>query len=208
LLIDSDKKKMIDSVSATECTGSATYCTIALECVLPSCNMNATKPAFPAISLTAAEGKQRIWSLCSFPGEVTQQRPFVGSTPKGPKKPDWKARQAAVSIGQTERTKPILAGEARQPMIERAERHELRIPLRFRPEGREDWLPGETINMSESGVLFLSEAMIELDTRLEITFQTAGDPLLHSSTRRAMVVRRTLANWPDTRLAFAVRFRA
>ena len=110
---------------------------------------------------------------------------------------------------RTERTPPILAGEARQtPMVDRAERHELRIPLRFRPEGQEDWLPGETINMSESGLLFSSEEMIEVDTRLEITFQTAGDPLLQTSTRRALIVRRTLANWPDTRPVFGARFRS
>ena len=92
--------------------------------------------------------------------------------------------------------------------MDRAERHELRIPLRFRLEGQEAWFPGETINMSESGLLFSSEEMIEVDTRVEITFQTAGDPMLQSSTRRAMVVRRTLANWPETRPLFGARFRS
>lgn len=102
-----------------------------------------------------------------------------------------------------------MAAEARQrPLIDRAERHELRIPLRFRLEGQEDWFTGETINMSESGLLFSSEEMIEVDTRLEITFQTSGNPLLKSSTRSAMVVRRTLASWPETRPVFAARFRS
>lgn len=102
-----------------------------------------------------------------------------------------------------------MAGEVGQkPMVDRAERHELRIPMRFRAEGTDDWLPAETVNMSESGVLFSSEAMIEIDTRLEITFQSVGDPMLQSSTRRAMIVRRTLANWPDTRLMFGARFRS
>lgn len=101
-----------------------------------------------------------------------------------------------------------MAGEARQtPLVDRAERHELRIPLRFRLEGNEDWFSGETINMSESGLLFSSEEMIEVDCSLEITFQTVGDPLLQSSTRRAQVVRRTLANWPETRPVFGARFR-
>ena len=116
-------------------------------------------------------------------------------------------KQSALDIG--ERTQPILAGEARhRPLMDRAERHDLRIPLRFRPEGQEDWLFGETINMSESGLLFSSEEMIEIDTRLEITFQTASDPMLQSSTRRALIVRRTLANWPETRLVFGARFRS
>ncbi|HLW54004.1 MAG TPA: PilZ domain-containing protein [Candidatus Angelobacter sp.] len=102
-----------------------------------------------------------------------------------------------------------MAGEARHtPLVERAERHQLRIPLRFRPEGTEEWFPGETINMSETGVLFCSEEMIEIEARLEITFQTTGIPMLQSSTRRAFIVRRTLANWPDTRLMFGARFRS
>lgn len=92
--------------------------------------------------------------------------------------------------------------------MERALRHELRIPLRYRLEGQQDWVQGESINMSESGILFSSNNMLEVDSLLEITFQTSGSPLLQSSTRQAMVVRRTLANWPDTRLIFGARFRS
>ena len=93
-------------------------------------------------------------------------------------------------------------------LVERAVRHELRIPLRYRLEGHQDWSQGESINMSESGILFSSNDMLEVDSRLEITFQTSGNPLLQSSTRQAMVVRRILANWPDTRLFFGARFRS
>jgi PilZ domain len=93
-------------------------------------------------------------------------------------------------------------------LVDRAVRHELRIPMRYRPEGRQDWCVGESINMSESGILFSSNEMLELDTRLEITFQTSGAPLLQSSTRQALVVRRTLSNWPETRLVFGARFRS
>lgn len=92
--------------------------------------------------------------------------------------------------------------------MERAVRHELRIPLRYRLEGHEDWSQGESINMSESGILFSSNEMLEVDSRVEITFQTFGNPLLQSSTRQALVVRRTLANWPETRLIFGARFRS
>lgn len=92
-------------------------------------------------------------------------------------------------------------------MIARATRHELRVPLRYRREGQEDWCAGETINMSQSGVLFSSNELLEIDARLEITFQTGdGNPLLERSTRHALVVRRTLNNWPETGLIFAVRF--
>lgn len=92
--------------------------------------------------------------------------------------------------------------------MERAARHELRIPLRYRLEGQQDWCQGETINMSESGILFSSNDILEVDARVEITFQTSGSPLLQSSTRQALVVRRTLANWPETRLIFGARFRS
>lgn len=95
-------------------------------------------------------------------------------------------------------------------MIARATRHEIHVPLRYRREGRGDWCAGETINMSESGLLFSSNELLEVDARLEITFQTAfqasGSPLLERSTRHALVVRRTLNNWPETRLIFAARF--
>jgi PilZ domain len=91
-------------------------------------------------------------------------------------------------------------------MVDRATRHQLRVPLRYRRAGQEDWCLGETINVSESGVLFSSDDLLELDARLEITFQMNGVPLLERSTRRAQVVRRTLNNWPETRLIFAAKF--
>jgi len=91
--------------------------------------------------------------------------------------------------------------------VERAARHELRLPLRYRLEGQEEWRPGETINMSESGLLFSTNEMLEVDDRVEITFQTLSSPLLQSSTRAALVVRRMLSNWPETRLIFGARFR-
>jgi hypothetical protein len=89
---------------------------------------------------------------------------------------------------------------------QRAERHALRIPLRYRLEGEQEWSAGETINMSESGVLFSSGTMLDVDTRVEITFQTEGIPALRSSTRVAQVVRRTLISWPETQPVFGARF--
>jgi len=91
--------------------------------------------------------------------------------------------------------------------VDRAARHELRIPLRYRLGGQEDWRQGETVNISESGLLFSSNEMLEVDASVEITFQTVGIPLLQSSTRQALVVRRMLSNWPETRLIFGAKFR-
>ena len=88
----------------------------------------------------------------------------------------------------------------------RAPRHELRIPLRYRLEGQQDWQRGEAINMSESGLLFSSNEMLELDCRVQITFQHSETPMGRSSTRIVRVVRRNLANWPETRILFGARF--
>jgi hypothetical protein len=88
----------------------------------------------------------------------------------------------------------------------RATRHELNIPLRYRLEGQDDWAAGEAINMSESGLLFSSDELLEVDSRVQITFQSMDTPQLKSSTRIARVVRRTLSNWPETRVKFGARF--
>lgn len=88
----------------------------------------------------------------------------------------------------------------------RAVRHELNIPLRYRLEGQEDWASGEALNMSESGLLFTSDQLLEIDSRVQITFQSIDTPQVKSSTRLARVVRRTLSNWPETRVKFGARF--
>ena len=89
---------------------------------------------------------------------------------------------------------------------ERALRYSLQIPLRYRRAGHHDWATGETRNLSESGLLFSAEHLLEVDTRLEITFQTASLPLLSTGTRTAQIVRRVLSNWPDTRPLFGAKF--
>jgi len=88
----------------------------------------------------------------------------------------------------------------------RAVRHELNIPLRYRLEGRQEWWPGEAINMSESGLLFSSNEMLEVDSRVQITFQGSDIPMIQSSMRLARVVRRNLSNWPETRIYFGAKF--
>lgn len=88
----------------------------------------------------------------------------------------------------------------------RAVRHELHIPLRYRLEGGQEWRPGEAINMSESGLLFSSNEMLEVDARVQITFQGPDFPMLHSGTRVVRVVRRNLSNWPETRIFFGAKF--
>lgn len=103
---------------------------------------------------------------------------------------------------------PSVANQARAERlyVDRADRREFRTPVRFRRVGSAEWLMGETINLSETGLLFTSNDLFEVDTRLEITFQTSGTPLISRSTRVARIVRRTLSNWPETRIIFAVAY--
>jgi hypothetical protein len=104
-----------------------------------------------------------------------------------------------------DKLEPSAVAEARNSG-ERAMRHELNIPLRYRLEGQENWAAGEAINMSESGLLFTSDQLLEIDSRVQITFQSVDTPQIKSSTRLARVVRRTLSNWPETRVKFGARF--
>lgn len=101
-----------------------------------------------------------------------------------------------------------LEGAAVEPRNsnDRALRHELNIPLRYRLEGQADWAAGEAINMSETGLLFSSDQLLEIDAKVQITFQSIDTPQVKSSTRLARVVRRTLSNWPETRIRFGARF--
>lgn len=104
-----------------------------------------------------------------------------------------------------DKLEPGAVAEARTSSS-RAVRHELNIPLRYRLEGQETWALGEAINMSESGLLFTSDQLLEVDTKVQITFQSIDTPQVKSSTRLARVVRRTLSNWPETRVKFGARF--
>jgi hypothetical protein len=98
------------------------------------------------------------------------------------------------------------AVEDSQSVGARAMRHELRIPMRYRLEGQQDWSTGDAINMSESGLLFISDRLLEVDDRVQITFQNADTPQMNSTVRVARVVRRILSNWPETRVKFGARF--
>ena len=79
-----------------------------------------------------------------------------------------------------------------QSVSGRALRHQLHIPLRYRLEGQDDWSSGEAIDMSESGLLFSSDHLLEVHDRVQITFQNADTPEIKSTMRLARVVRRTL----------------
>jgi hypothetical protein len=52
----------------------------------------------------------------------------------------------------------------------RARRFALDLHLRYRPVGATAWQEGRTENISRSGVLFLADHVMEVDTRIEMTF--------------------------------------
>jgi hypothetical protein len=52
----------------------------------------------------------------------------------------------------------------------RARRFELDVFLRYRPIGATAWQEGRTENISGSGVLFLADHVMEVDTKVEMTF--------------------------------------
>jgi hypothetical protein len=106
-------------------------------------------------------------------------------------------------VDRPDRTKKA---RRRTRRVERATRHELRLPLRYRLDGQENWRTGETINISTSGILFYSSEILEVDSRVEIIFEASSVALLHSNTQRALVVRRMLSNWPETRPILGIRF--
>jgi hypothetical protein len=52
----------------------------------------------------------------------------------------------------------------------RAVRTSLSAPVRFRPEGQQEWVEGVTCNISRSGILIQSSQKLPSDTPIEITF--------------------------------------
>ena len=58
---------------------------------------------------------------------------------------------------------------------ERATRVLLRLPVRYRVVGATDWREGKTENISRSGVLFLADDLIAVDSEVELSFTLPED---------------------------------
>lgn len=65
----------------------------------------------------------------------------------------------------------------------RATRFAIRVPVRYRPEGRADWLGGSTENISRTGILMRVEELPEGQKKLEIAFTLAEKSDATRSTR-------------------------
>ena len=53
---------------------------------------------------------------------------------------------------------------------QRAQRFEIKVPVRYRERNQETWREGHTENISQSGLLFRAPEPLSQDTVLELTF--------------------------------------
>ena len=63
--------------------------------------------------------------------------------------------------------------DARQPLVERAERFPLKIPLRYLEGGLSEWHEGETVNISHTGILFEAHKSLPVNSELDLELQLA-----------------------------------
>lgn len=55
-----------------------------------------------------------------------------------------------------------------QEIFTRADRYRVRAPMRFRRTGHMGWLSATTINLSKSGVLFITDTTLPAGTSIEV----------------------------------------
>ena len=53
---------------------------------------------------------------------------------------------------------------------QRAQRFEIKVPIRYRVRNQETWREGHTENISQSGLLFRAPEPLSEDTVIELTF--------------------------------------
>jgi CheY-like chemotaxis protein len=75
-------------------------------------------------------------------------------------------KEVLVSAQSTE-GRPVVLRNSASPS--RAQRFKLRLPLKYRQLGKDDWLAGTTENISRSGLLFRAEQAIAPNVQLEIS---------------------------------------
>ncbi len=98
-----------------------------------------------------------------------------------------------------------------RPKEVRAPRFQIEMPIRFRQEPGANWQEGTTMNISRSGVLFLAEDLMEVNSLLELSFTL---PMEFGGNAGAVVfckgqiVRTVLPAATDARPALAARILA
>jgi hypothetical protein len=75
---------------------------------------------------------------------------------------------------------------------ERALRFALALPLYYRSKGQTEWREARIENISRSGVLFRTDDVMDVNTRLEMRFELTAGPALSGVLCRGHVVRTVL----------------
>jgi hypothetical protein len=86
---------------------------------------------------------------------------------------------------------------------ERAFRFALPLPLRYRSRGARRWRDGRIENISRTGVLFSTEELLDLRTRLEMRFVLPVGTFSPAVMCRGHVVRTVLPSGPEAFPRFA-----
>ena len=80
---------------------------------------------------------------------------------------------------------------------ERAVRFDLPLPLRYRSIGDKDWRDGRIENISRTGMLFSTEDLLDIRTRIEMRFVLPVGTFSPAVLCRGHVVRSVRASGPE-----------
>ena len=102
-----------------------------------------------------------------------------------------------------------MTGTSAKTAVARAQRFDLRLPMRFRAPGDSKWRGGLTCNVSRSGLLFLAQQAPEVGTPLELSFALRPDnsqQLLSEVWAKGRVVRTMMPVLPGSLRAIGAEF--
>ena len=85
----------------------------------------------------------------------------------------------------------------------RATRFDLRVPVRYRAFGGDDWHAGSSENMSRTGLLFRADRLLPVSTRIEVLVTLPIGPGGSEIRCRGRVVRAVPSAAPDSLPALA-----
>jgi hypothetical protein len=96
-----------------------------------------------------------------------------------------------------------------RPLVTRAPRYDLRLPVAVRAEGDGAWHDGLIANASRTGVLFVADVSWPPETSIELCFRLGRGPRDAAPVVcTGVVVRSTAASAPGRRAATAARISA
>ena len=93
---------------------------------------------------------------------------------------------------------------ARSQVLERAQRYDIALPMRYRRVGEETWATGTTVNISRSGVVFEGERSMDREAAIELVLTMPVDVADGARVvARGVVVRAAAPDVADARQTFA-----